>query len=203
RVRRLMKELGIRSIIRRRRYPKGTPQSGVVKCPNILARDFKAEGPGQKLVSDITYLFVGSQRYYLSAVMDLFNNEIVSYKLSKFNNNQLVNDTIEKLLIKKKDVTGAILHSDQGHQYTSKQINYLLKRYGIIQSMSRKGNPLDNAPIESFFGHLKCEAIYSSNIKSFEELNSVIEEYLYFYNNERPQKRLNKMAPVEYLNRCS
>lgn len=203
RVRRLMLMLGIHSIIRRRRYPKPIGIFTPVKCPNLLQRIFGASQPRQKLVTDITYLFVGRQRYYLAAIVDLFNNQVVSYHLSDSPDLRLVLITLGKWLDKEKDVQGAIVHSDQGATYTSPLYSNVLKRHGIIQSMSPPGSPLDNAPMESFLGHLKCEAIYPNDIRSFEELQSIVDEYIVFYNHERPQCRLNGCAPVEFLNECA
>lgn len=201
RVYRLMRELNIKSIIRRPRYPnriRNNQLENNTKIENILKRNFKADKPIQKLVTDITYLIFGNQRLYLSVIQDLFNNEIIGYQIGRHNDIQLVTNTITDVIDKKKDVTGTIIHSDQGYQYTSKEYNKLLKQYGIIQSMSRKGNCLDNAAIESFFSHFKCEAFYPSKVQTIEEAISVVEEYIYFYNNERYQKRLDQMAPVEY-----
>jgi len=203
RVRRIMSELGIRSIIRRRRYPKVIAVSASVKCPNLLERDFQANQPLQKLVTDITYLFVGSQRYYLAVILDLFNNQVVSYQLSNHPDSALVSATLENWLAKETNMQGAILHSDQGGQYTSPAYSNTLKNLGIIQSMSRPGSPLDNAPMESFFGHFKCEAIYPHEIRTFAELKQTVDDYMNFYNHERPQTRLNGYAPVEYLNECA
>jgi putative transposase len=198
-----MRVLGISSIIRRRRYPKPVVACAQVKGPNLLQRNFLATEPVQKLVTDITYLFVGKQRYYMAAIVDLFNNQVVSYHLSNSPDLQLVLTTLDKWLTKEKDVQGAIVHSDQGGTYTSPIYSNVLKHHGIIQSMSRPGSPLDNAPMESFFGHLKCEAIYPNDIRTFEELQFIIDEYIAFYNNERPQTRLNGCAPVEFLNECA
>lgn len=198
-----MNELGIRSIIRRRRYPKVIAVSAPVKCPDALERNFQATRPLQKLVTDITYLFVGTQRYYLAVILDLFNNQVVSYQLSNHPDSALVSATLEKWLAKDTDVQGAILHSDQGGQYTSPAYSNTLKSLGIVQSMSRPGSPLDNAPMESFFGHFKCEAIYPNDIRTFAELKRIIDDYMNFYNHERPQTRLNGYAPVEYLNECA
>lgn len=203
RVQRLMRELNIQSIIRKRKYPKPPAYKGIVYCPNILNRNFSVPGARQTFVSDVTYLFAGGQPVYLSAIMDLYNKEIVSYKIGKQNDLSLVLETLTEFLSIKQHKDNAIFHSDQGFQYTSRRFNQLLQCNRIIQSMSRKASPLDNAPIESFFGHLKTEAIYTNKIESYEKLQSIIHEYMYFYNNERLQEKLNKMAPTEYLNRCS
>jgi transposase InsO family protein len=169
---RLMKELGIQSKIRKKRRYHG--QAASVQYPNRLKRQFKACGPNQKLVTDITYVTDGSRFYYFSVIQDLFNNEVVSWKLSKRNDLQLVLDTV--------DVSEAVLHSDQGFQYTSKGYNSRLEAYQVKGSHSRKGNCLDNACIESFFSHLKTEKLYMTECKSEENLRQAIEDYIYYYN---------------------
>ncbi|WP_035319384.1 IS3 family transposase, partial [Brevibacillus laterosporus] len=163
--------------------------------PNLLNRKFKTDKPNHLYVTDITFVSFQSRFYYLSVIQDLYNNEVVSWKVSHRNDLQLVLDTVEQLS-KKRDVQEAILHSDQGFQYTSKQYNKLIKELGIKGSHSRKGNCLDNACIESFFSHLKTETLYFSECKTEEELFQAI----WFYNHERFQKKLNQCAPVEYRN---
>lgn len=136
---RLMKNLGIQSVIRKKRRYFG--QSGSVLFPNRLNQQFEAKGSGQVFVTDITYVSAGNRFYYLSVIQDLFNNEVVAWNLSGRNDLALVMDTISKLVIKK-DVYGAVIHSDQGFQCTSKQYNKRLKEYGVKGSHSRKGNPM-------------------------------------------------------------
>jgi putative transposase len=195
RVYRLMKELGIRSVIRKKRRFFGK-QASVVN-PDRLERQFHAEAPLKKLVTDITYLRVGERFFYLSAVQDLFNNEIVAWQLSPQNDLSLVMRTIE-ILCKGREMKGSLLHSDQGFQYTSRHYNKRLDEYGILGSHSRRGNCLDNACIESFFSHLKTEMIYRCSPKSLEELNQAVEKYITFYNQSRFQKKLGDRSPIEY-----
>ncbi|TPH16498.1 IS3 family transposase [Brevibacillus laterosporus] len=197
RVYRLMKELNLRSIIRKKRRYFGKTVS--VINPNLLNRKFKTDKPNHLYVTDITFVSFQSRFYYLSVIQDLYNNEVVSWKVSHRNDLQLVLDTVEQLS-KKRDVQEAILHSDQDFQYTSKQYNKLIKELGIKGSHSRKGNCLDNACIESFFSHLKTETLYFSECKTEEELFQAIKKYIWFYNHERFQKKLNQCAPVEYRN---
>lgn len=197
RVYRLMKELNLRSIIRKKRRYFGKTVS--VINPNLLNRKFNTDKPNHLYVTDITFVSFQSRFYYLSVIQDLYNNEVVSWKVSHRNDLQLVLDTVEQLS-KKRDVQEAILHSDQGFQYTSKQYNKLIKELGIKGSHSRKGNCLDNACIESFFSHLKTETLYFSECKTEEELFQAIKKYIWFYNHERFQKKLNQCAPVEYRN---
>jgi putative transposase len=198
RVYRLMKELGLKAKIRRKKgnYKKGTEN---IVVPNVLNRDFIASGLNQKWVTDISYLMFNQKRLYLSAIKDLYNNEIVAYKISHRNDIKLVTDTLKQVK-KKQDVRGITLHSDQGFQYTSRQYHTLLKRSKITPSMSRKGNCLDNASMENFFGHLKSEVMYLNSFKTEEEVIEAINRYIYFYNNERYQKKLNNLSPVEYRN---
>ncbi|ENL4422694.1 MULTISPECIES: IS3 family transposase [Bacillus cereus group] len=149
------------------------------------------------MVTDITYLRFQEGFRYLSVVQDIYNNEVVSWKISKRNDNELVLDTIE-MLAQKRDVRGTILHSDQGFQYTSHAYNKRLLDLGIIGSYSRQGNCHDNACIESFFFHFKSELLYLNYFKTEADLIQAIEEYIYFYNYKRFQKRLNYRAPIEY-----
>lgn len=195
RVYRLMKEMSIQSVIRKKRRYFGK-QASVIQ-PNRVNRQFTVEQPNRLFATDITYIRLGHQFYYLSAVQDLFNNEIVTWRISNRNDLKLVMKTVEDLHTKR-DVQDAILHSDQGFQYTSKQYNKRIEQIGMKGSHSRKGNCLDNACIESFFSHLKTETLYFSECKSGEELSQAIEKYIWFYNHERFQKKLNQCAPVEY-----
>ncbi|WP_245917531.1 IS3 family transposase [Bacillus canaveralius] len=194
---RFMKEMDIQSVIRKKRKRHGHTPS--VSYPNRLKRKFSAAGPNQKLATDITYVSDGKVFYYLSVIQDLFNNEIVAWELSRRNDLELVLKKVDKWT-KKKDVAGAVLHSDQGFhfQYTSKLYNNRLEAYGIKGRHSRKGNCLDNAYVESFFSHLKTEKLYMEQCNSEEELRQAIEDYLYHYNYKRKQKKLKKRAPIEY-----
>jgi putative transposase len=198
RVYRLMRKLGIKAKIRKKKgnYKKGSEN---IVVPNILNRDFTATDLNQKWVTDITYLMFNNKRLYLSVIKDLFNNEIVAYKISHSNNLKLVIDTIKEAK-KRQDVRGVTLHSDQGFQYTSRQYHKLLKRSKIRASMSRKGNCLDNASMENFFGHLKSEVMYLHSFKTDEEVIDAINRYINFYNFERFQKKLGNLSPVEYRN---
>lgn len=190
-----MSELNIQSIIRKkRRFFKGN-YSNVF--PNVLNREFKDRQQNETLITDITYLRFQEEFRYLSVVQDVYNNEVVSWKISTRNDNELVLDTIEKLA-QKRDVCGTILHSDQGFQYISHAYNKRLSDLGIIGSHSRKGNYHDNACIKSFFYHFKSEMLYLNHFKTEEDLIQAIEEYIYFYNYKRFQKRLNHRAPIEY-----
>lgn len=192
---RIMKELEIKSVIRKKRKYFGKDASNVY--PNVLNRKFKTQLPNVAYATDITFIKVGNRFYYLSVIQDLYNNEVVSWKCSSRNDIKLVIETVNDLC-KKRNVHGIILHSDQGFQYTSPKYNQFLEKNKILGSHSRKGNCLDNACVESFFSHFKCELVYLSNFNSEQELIQAIEEYIRFYNNERSQKRLNRCSPVNY-----
>jgi len=194
---RLMQKLGLQASIRRKRRFNMTYQAAERVAENLLKRNFTAEKPNQKWVTDVTQYRVGERWLYLSAVKDLFNNEIVAYQLSERNDNELVLQTFTKAFAKQKDVTGLVVHSDQGFQYTSHAHDMLPKVSAQI-SMSRRGNCLDNASMESFFSHLKTEGLYPYNIRNLTEAQSRIEKYIQFYNRGRPQRKLNKLTPVEY-----
>ena len=192
RVHRLMQKLGIQSVIRKKRRYVG--KSGSIVFPNLLGRDFKSDVPGKKLATDITYLPTSSGFIYLSAVQDLHNNEIVAYSLSARNDLELVLATLARLPA----MPGAVLHSDQGFQYTHKTYQERLSSLQILGSNSRKGNCLDNACAESFFSHLKTELFTDNQPLPKDETISLVEAYILFYNKERFQKRLGQLSPVEY-----
>ncbi|MCU0679986.1 MAG: IS3 family transposase [Planctomycetes bacterium] len=164
---------------------------------NILNREFKQIVPRKVFCTDITYLYYGmSQRAYLSAVKDIASNEIVGWKLSNNLSLKFVLDSISHL---KSEMSDAIIHSDQGVHYTHPTYITRVKELNLKQSMSRRGNCIDNSPMESFFGHLKDE-FECRRAKTFEELNIILDEYLKYYNNERYKWDLKKMTPVQYRN---
>lgn len=192
---RLMCVLNIQSIIRKkRRSLKGKPSK---VFPNVLNREFKGRKQNEVLVTDITYLPFKDVFRYLSVVQDIYNNEIVAWKISNRNNLELVLDTLDDLT-QKRDVYRTILHSDQGFQYTSHAYNRRLGKLGVIGSHSRKGNCHDNACVESFFSHFKTEMLYLTDFKTEKELIQAVENYIYYYNYKRFQKRLSHRAPIEY-----
>jgi putative transposase len=194
---RLMKELDIKSVIRKKKYIRKYIPGKVVK--NNLKRNFIAEKPLKKICMDITYIPLGKKKFlFMNAAKDLHNNEIIAYDISLKNDTKLVQATINKLLklpLEKK----CILHTDQGFQYTRKIYSNQLKKNNIKQSMSRKGNCWDNAPIESFFSHFKTELIYNMNRNiTLEKLKIEISKYIKFYNEERIQIKLKGLSPVMY-----
>ena len=162
-----------------------------------MNRDFKADRPNQKWVTDISYIPTKQGFLYLSVIRDLFDNSIIAYKTATQQTINLVLNTIRAAKRKEK-VTGELqLHSDQGFQYTSLAYFNLTQSYGITQSMSRRGNPYDNALAENFFSILKTECIHRIKLQSFNEARKVIDEYIYFYNNQRIQLK-SKLTPIEY-----
>ncbi|WP_246063158.1 IS3 family transposase [Paenibacillus ehimensis] len=195
---RLMQEMSIRSRVRRRHRCNYISSVEGRIAENRLKRDFHATAPNQKWVTDVTQYRVGDTRLYLSAIKDLFNNEIIAYHMSLRNDNELVLQTFRNAFKKTKDVSGLIVHSDQGFQYTSHAYHDMLPKVGAQISMSRRGNCYDNASMESFFSHLKTEGLYPYDIRSLDEAQRRIEEFIRFYNQERPQRKLNKLTPVEY-----
>ena len=193
----LMKSLGLKSAIRVKRYKSYKGEQGKI-APNILERNFKASAPNQKWATDITEFNVSGKKLYLSPIIDLFNQEIISYELTErpvFNQVVMMLKKAFKKIPNNIDLT---LHSDQGWQYQMKRYQILLKEKGIQQSMSRKGNCLDNAIIENFFGILKSELFYLKKYKSINELKNEITQYIDYYNNDRIKLNLKGMSPIQY-----
>ena len=202
-IQRIMRKYSIYCTIRRqnpyKRIAKATAEHSVVH--NILQRGFKTEEVRKVLLTDITYLFYGKgKKAYLSTIKDAETNEIVSYYTSDSLDIELslnvVRNLRRKRILLNKDV---LIHSDQGSHYTSPKYQLLLKKQKITQSMSRRGNCWDNAPMESFFGHMKDE-IELDTCKNIKDVKKVIEKYMKYYNNERYQWNLKKMTPVQYRN---
>lgn len=191
---RVMNKYSLLSVVRRRRYCNYS--KALHRYENLLNRDFHADRPNQKWVTDISYIRTGQGFLYLSVIRDLYDRSIVSYKTSTVQNINLVLSTIRDAKRKEK-VTGELqLHSDQGFQYTSHQYFKLTKSYHITPSMSRRGNPYDNALAENFFSILKTECIYRTKIKTFTEARQLIDDYIYFYNHQRIQLN-TKLTPLE------
>ena len=191
---RVMQKYNLLSVVRRKKYRNYGEH--LHRYPNLLNRDFKAEKPNQKWVTDISYIKTGQGTLYLSVIRDLFDNSIVAYKTGTEQNINLVLSTIREAKKKEKVTAELQLHSDQGFQYTSHQYFKLTKSYNITPSMSRKGNPYDNALAENFFSILKTECIYRTKLESYEEARLLIGEYIHFYNNERIQLK-TKLTPLE------
>lgn len=153
--------------------------------PNLLKRDFNAENINQKWSTDIMYIIHNGKRAYLSSIMDLYTRDIIAYKIGYRMDNKLVIDTLNEAIHKQKDVHGVILHSDQGFQYTSDEYKAICQANGIIISMSPKGSPVDNSPIESFHSSLKRETLRSYHITSLKEYIGLVKDWIEFYNTNR------------------
>ena len=191
---RVMQKYNLLSVVRRKRYRKYDEY--LHRYPNLLNRDFNAERPNQKWVTDISYIHTKQGVLYLSVIRDLFDNSIVAYKTSTIQNVQLVLETIKAARRKEKVTAELQLHSDQGFQYTSQAYFKLTQSYRITPSMSRRGNPYDNAMAENFFSILKTECIYRVKLKTYEEARLLISQYIDFYNNQRIQLK-TKLTPLE------
>ena len=191
---RIMQKYGLLSVIRRKKYRNYGEY--LHRYPNLLNRNFSAERPNQKWVTDISYIHTKQGVLYLSVIRDLYDNSIIAYKTGTEQNVNLVLATIREAKKKEKVTAELQLHSDQGFQYTSHQYFKLTKSYNITPSMSRKGNPYDNALAENFFSILKTECIYRVNLKTYDEARLIIDEYIHFYNNERIQLK-TKLTPLE------
>lgn len=191
---RVMNKYNLLSAVRRKQYKKCG--DSLHRYPNLLNRNFTAERPNQKWATDISYIETEQGFLYLSIIRDLFDNSIVAYKTSSVHNTKLVLDTIRAAKRKEKVTAELQLHSDQGFQYTSDAYFKLTQEYGITPSMSRRGNPYDNALAENFFSILKTECIYRRKPATRAEAKRLIDAYIYFYNNQRIQTK-TKLTPLE------
>jgi transposase InsO family protein len=194
-VQRLMKELGLVCRVRMKKYRSYKGEVGQI-APNLLDRDFTAEKPNQKWVTDVTEFGLFGQKLYLSPVFDLYSGYLVSYSISEHPVLSMVTSMLKKAFTQIPDGTNLILHSDQGWQYQHKQYQRMLREKGIRQSMSRKGNCLDNAVIENFFGLLKSELLYLQKFESMEHFKQELIEYLDYYNNRRIKAKLKGLPPA-------
>lgn len=197
RVYRLMQILGLKSVCRKKKYNyiKSTPE---ITAQNILNRDFKADHPSEKWLTDVTEFKYGNgQKAYLSAILDLSDRRIVSYVFGHSNNNQLVFNTFDKAVGSNPDAM-PLFHSDRGFQYTSKIFKAKLDKAKMTQSMSRAGHCIDNGPIEGFWGILKSEMYYLHKFDDYDTLESAVKKYIDYYNSKRYQRRLQCMSPLEF-----
>ena len=192
---RLMKELGLVCRVRMKKYRSYKGEVGKI-APNLLNRDFHTDKPNQKWVTDVTEFSLFGEKLYLSPILDLHSSDLVSYTLSDRPVLNMVTTMLEKAFEKIPDGTNLILHSDQGWQYQHKQYQRMLCKKGIRQSMSRKGNCLDNAVIENFFGLLKSELLYLQEFDSMEHFKRELIDYLDYYNNHRIKAKLKGLPPA-------
>lgn len=194
---RLLGELGLRSTQRIKKYKSYKKDAGPAAV-NILQRNFKADEPNTKWVTDVTEFKCDGEKLYLSPVLDLYNGEIIAFEMNKRPIFELVNVMLKKAVAKLKLHETPLLHSDQGWHYRMKAYVAQLKDRGLVQSMSRKANCYDNAVMENFFGILKCEMFYKQTFSSIEQLKAAIKNYINYYNNDRIKSRLNGLSPVQY-----
>ena len=194
-VMKLMKQLGLSSKVRVKKYRSYKGEVGKI-APNLLNRDFRAEKPNQKWVTDVTEFSLFGEKLYLSPILDLCSSDLVSYTISDHPVLSMVTTMLDKAFEKIPDGTGLILHSDQGWQYQHKRYQRMLREKGIRQSMSRKGNCLDNAVIENFFGLLKSELLYLQEFRSMEHFKQELVAYLDYYNNRRIKAKLKGLPPA-------
>ena len=194
-VQRLMKQLGLLCRVRMRKYKSYHGEVGKI-APDLLKRNFEADKPNQKWVTDITEFSLFGQKLYLSPILDLHSRDIVSYAISKHPRFSLVTDMLEQAFQKETDTSNIIFHSDQGWQYQMKPYQSMLKDKGIRQSMSRKGNCLDNAVMENFFGLLKTELLYLQKFNSIDHFERELIDYLDYYNNRRIKRKLKGLPPA-------
>ena len=194
-VQRLMKDLGIVCRVRMKKYKSYKGEVGKI-APNLLEQNFKAMAPNQKWVTDVTEFNLFGQKLYLSPILDLYSSDVISYVISDRPTLSMTISMLEEAFYQIEDGSNLILHSDQGWQYQHKHYQRVLKTKGIRQSMSRKGNCLDNAVIENFFGLVKSELLYLQQFDSIEHFKAELVEYLDYYNNRRIKAKLKGLPPV-------
>ena len=184
-------------MVRARKYHSYKGDVGRIAA-NLLNREFEASRPNEKWVTDVTEFNLYGQKLYLSTILDLYNREIISYTLSSRPKMNMVMNMLDNAVEKLSGNENILLHSDQGWHYQMKKYQRKLNAHGIIQSMSRKGNCLDNSVMENFFGILKTELLYIQHFDSMEDFISELHEYIYYYNNRRTKRKLKGMSPVSY-----
>ena len=196
-VQKLMARMELRAKRRKRHYHSYKGTIGKV-APNMLQRDFRAARPNQKWATDVTQVSIHDRKLYLSPILDMFNGEIISYSISSSPDLKMVMSMLDKAFRKVKDTSVMIMHSDQGWHYQHMRYQQALKKHGIIQSMSRKGNCLDNSMMENFFGLMKTELLYLREWSSVGEFEKELRAYIHYYNNDRIKLRLKGKSPVQY-----
>ncbi len=195
-VQRIMKELGLKCLVRMKKYKSYKGTVGKI-APNHLDRQFTADAPNQKWVTDITEFKLFGEKLYLSPILDLFNGEIITYTIGLRPTYSLVSGMLENALEGLPEEHNLLMHSDQGWHYQMKQYRHALQERGIKQSMSRKGNCYDNSVMENFFGIMKSELLYYKDFESIEHFKQELEKYMEYYNTKRMKAKL-KMSPVQY-----
>ena len=196
-VQRLMGSLGLKSLVRPKRYQSFKGEVGQAAA-NELQRRFEAKALNQKWVTDVTEFNVAGKKLYLSPILDLYNGEIVAFETAERPKFELVSSMLKKALAKLGPDDKPMVHSDQGWQYRMPVYQRLLRDREIVQSMSRKGNCLDNAAMESFFAVLKTEFFYLNKFSSIEELKAGLKSYIHYYNHDRIKLKLKGLSPVQF-----
>ena len=196
-VQKLMGQLGLKSTVRPKRYQSYKGAIGKV-APNLLERNFGANKPNQKWVTDVTEFNIKGERVYLSPILDLYNQEIISYEIADRPQIKTVMQMLQKAFKRLKNKDRPVLHSDQGWQYQMGVYQQALRTQGIAQSMSRKGNCLDNAVMENWFGIMKTEFFYQQKFETVEVFKKGLREYIHYYNHDRIKQKLKGLSPVQY-----
>ena len=196
-VQKLMGQLGLKSLVRPKRYQSYKGGIGKV-APNLLERNFAASKPNQKWVTDVTEFNIRGEKVYLSPILDLYNQEIVSYEISDRPQISSVMQMLQSAFKQLGPKDKPMLHSDQGWQYQMGFYQQAIKKQGITQSMSRKGNCLDNAVMENWFGIMKTEFFYRKRFESIESFKTELKEYIHYYNHDRIKQKLKGLSPVHY-----
>lgn len=195
-----MVKLGLKPLKRnKRKYSSYKGEVGKI-ADNLINRDFRADKPNQKWYTDVTEFNLRGEKLYLSPIIDGFNQEVKSFDISKSANLDQINNMLDIAFDENSEIEGLIFHSDQGWQYQHPSYQQRLKNKGIKQSMSRKGNSLDNGLMENFFGILKTEMFYDQedNYKTIDDLINAIKDYIYYYNHDRIKVKLKGLSPVKY-----
>jgi putative transposase len=196
-VQKLMRQLGLKSTVRPKRYQSYKGSVGKA-APNLLERNFAAKAPNQKWVTDVTEFNIKGERVYLSPILDLYNQEIISYEIADRPQIKTVMQMLQKAFKHLAPTDKPTLHSDQGWQYQMSLYQQALKKQGITQSMSRKGNCLDNAVMENWFGIMKTEFFYQKKFESVQSFKAQLRGYIHYYNHDRIKQKLKGLSPVQY-----
>lgn len=196
-VSKLMRQMHLKALRTPRQFHTYKGNIGKV-APNTVNRNFRAKEPNKKWTTDVTQVLIKDERIYLSPILDMFNGEIITYTITSRPDLKMVIDMVQKAMKKVPEHNGLILHSDQGWHYQHVKYQNELRINGIEQSMSRKGNCLDNAMMENFFGIMKTELLYSRQWNSMDEFKRELRKYIHYYNYDRIKLRLNGLSPVQY-----
>ena len=196
-VQKLMSQIGLKAKRKKRHYHSYKGQIGRI-APNVIGRNFSTERPNQKWTTDVSQVCIKDEKLYISPILDMYNGEIISYTLSRSPNLKMVTDMLKKAFRKYSNIKGLTMHSDQGWHYQHTEYQKMLKDNNVVQSMSRKGNCLDNSMMENFFGLMKNELLYVNDFESIETFEAELKKYIIWYNTKRIKLRLKGMSPAQY-----